>query len=207
MAKVEINVPDLQKKPMKAKSGSKKEVRQITKGKQQKPSIAKQFADSFVAEDVENVKSYVLFDVILPTIKDTILDMISMAFYGDTYTTRGRHRPSGGYYSGNERTRYNSYYKKDSDRERERDRRYRRRSSDAPDIIVDTREDAREVIDEMNDLIDEYDFVSVADLNDMVGITSEHTDEKWGWYDITGVRVKRADGGYLIDLPRPKSLD
>jgi hypothetical protein len=172
-----------------------------------KPSIGKQFAESFVNEDVENVKSYVIFDVIVPTIKDTILDMISMAFYSDTYTSRGRRRSrSGGYYSSNERTNYNSYYRSDRDREDRRSTR-RRRSSDAPEIIVDTRDDARDILDEMNNLIDEYDSCSVADLNDMVGMTSEHTDEKWGWTNLNRASIKRDRDGYLLDLPRPEPLD
>lgn len=205
MAKVEIEIPDL-KKTTQRKPSKKKEVRQIAKAKIKKPSIGKQFAESFINEDVENVKSYVIFDVIIPTIKDTILDMISMAFYSDTYTSRGRRRSNrGGYYSSNERTNYNSYYR--SDRERSEKRTRRRRSSDVPEIIVDTRDDARDILDEMNNLIDEYDSCSVADLNDMVGIDSEHTDEKWGWKDLHNARIKRDRDGYLLDLPAPVALD
>lgn len=209
MAKVEIDLPDLPtkgstKKPPK-KSGTRPKAQQIAKGKQKKPSLGKRVAESFVAEDVENVKSFVIFDVVVPTIKETILDLISMAFYGDGYSSRGRrggHR--GGYYS-NERTNYNASYR--SDRERERDRSYKRRSCDVPEIWFDTREDAREVLEGLMDYIDEYDYVSVADFNDMSGATSEITDEKWGWFELTNCRIKRGNGGYFIDLPKPKPLD
>lgn len=211
MAKVEINVPDLKKKTTHKTKASKKEVHQITSAKVKKPSIGKEFAASFINEDVDNVKRYVLFDVIIPTIKDTILDMISMAFYSDTYSSRGRRR-GGGYYSHNERTNYNSYYRGDRDRDRD-DRRQstrRRRSSDIPEVIVDTHDDVRDVVAEMKELIDEYGACSVADLNDMVNLSdlTEHTDEKWGWESLPEhVRSRKVREGYLIELPRPKPID
>ena len=203
MAKVELEVPDFKKPPRakkQAPTGNKKEIKQVTSAKTKPQGLGKKFLDTFISEDVEDVKSYVIFDVIIPNVKDGIMDLLNMMFFGDT----GRRR-RGGYYT-NEKTSYSAYYKSDRDRERRKNE-PRRRSCDVPEIIVDTRMDANDVIEEMNNLIDEYDSVSVADLNQIVGITGSYTDEHYGWYDISSVRIRRANGGYLIDLPRPKPID
>ena len=47
----------------------------------------------------------------------------------------------------------------------------------------------------------------MADLYDMVNITGDYTDTKWGWYDLRGAGVERIRSGYLLDLPRPVPLD
>ena len=205
MAKVELNVPDF-KKPPRAKPVDPKEkkIKTVAKAKTREQRLSKKIRDSFVPEDINDVKTYLIFDTIVPHIKDTILDLINMAFYGESYGGRRSSR-RGGYYT-NERTSYASYYKSDKDRDRQRER--SRRSNDIPEIIVESRMEGQDVLEEMNNLIDEYDQVSVGDLNQIVGITGSYTDERFGWYDITSARVKRVGPNeYLIDLPRPKPLD
>lgn len=202
MAKVELDVPDF-KKPPKARPADpkNKKIRQVAKAKTREQRLSKKLRDSFVPEDINDVKTYLIFDTIIPHVKDTILDLINMAFYGESYGGRSKRR---GYYT-NERTSYSSYYKSDKDREQRRER--SRRSTDIPEIIVSSRMEGQDVLEEMNNLIDEYDQVSVADLNEIVGITGQYTDENFGWFDISSARVKRVGPNeYLLDLPRPKSL-
>ena len=49
--------------------------------------------------------------------------------------------------------------------------------------------------------------VTVADLYDLVGISSDYTDRKYGWTDLATAKPIRVRGGYLLDLPRAKLLD
>lgn len=206
MAKVELDVPDFHKPPKKAKPSQQKgkQIREVTKAKTREQRLSRKLAESFISEDVKDVKSYVIFDVVIPTIKDTIMDLFNMAFYGESYGNRNTRSNRRGYYT-NERTSYSSYYK--SDRDRDITRRSRR-SNDIPEIIVESRADAQDVLEEMNNLIDEYDDVSVGDLNQIVGITGTPQDEKWGWFDISSARIKKVGPReYLVDLPRPKPLD
>ena len=75
------------------------------------------------------------------------------------------------------------------------------------EIVIPSRQEAEEVLDRMYDLLSRYGSVSVADLYEMTGIQSTHTDIKWGWEALTGSRVSRLRaGGYLIDLPEPQPL-
>ena len=59
----------------------------------------------------------------------------------------------------------------------------------------------------MDELIEHYGIVSVADLYDLVGITGSYTDNKYGWTDIRTAQVVRVRDGYKIKLPRAIPLD
>lgn len=55
----------------------------------------------------------------------------------------------------------------------------------------------------MDELIDMYGVVSVADLYDLVGITGNYTDNKYGWTNIRNAEPVRAmGGGYMLKLPK-----
>ena len=58
------------------------------KVKQKKKSAGKVFVENFVNEDAETIKSHVLFDIVIPTVKDLIFNGFSacldMLLYGST---------------------------------------------------------------------------------------------------------------------------
>jgi hypothetical protein len=73
--------------------------------------------------------------------------------------------------------------------------------------VIASRQEAEEVLDRMYDLISQYDAVTVAELYELTGLESSHTDQKWGWEDLRGSGVGRVrGGGYLLELPEPISL-
>ena len=60
----------------------------------------------------------------------------------------------------------------------------------------------------MDELIDAYGFVTVADLYDLVGVTGNYTDNKYGWTSIRNAEPVRArGGGYILKLPRAIPID
>lgn len=75
------------------------------------------------------------------------------------------------------------------------------------EIILPTRREAEEVLNFLFDLLTRYDTVSISDLYELVGETGQFTDEKWGWNDLTGASVTRVRDGYLLNLPRPVTID
>lgn len=75
------------------------------------------------------------------------------------------------------------------------------------DIVLDERAEAEQVIDQLFDLVSKYGSATVADLYELVGLASTHTDHKWGWEELMGAGVSRVRGGYLLDLPEPEPLD
>lgn len=174
----------------------------IAQGKAKKKSEVKKFADVFVAEDVTSVKDYILMEVLLPAAKKAISDIVTsgidMLLYGEA-KSRNKDR-------NNSRVSYTKYY---NDRERDYDRgaRTRSRGYDYDDIILDTRREAEEVLDRMDDLIDTYGMVSVADLYDLVGISGNYTDNKYGWTNLRNADVQRVRDGYLLKLPKALPFD
>lgn len=65
------------------------------------------------------------------------------------------------------------------------------------------REDAETVLKNMNDILSEYDCVSVADFKDLVGLTCNYSDHEYGWTDLSYSKVYASRPGmYSILLPQ-----
>ena len=122
-----------------------------------------------------------------------------MILYGEA-RGKDRRRDSGS------RVSYTKYYERDRDREYDRNR-SRRSVYDYDDIILDTRREAEDVLNRMDDLIDAYGMVSVADLYDLVGVSGNYTDNKYGWTNLRNAEVRRTRDGYLIKLPKALPFD
>ena len=149
-------------------------------------------------EDVQDVKSYILIDVLVPMIKDAALDIIKTLFYGEA----GRGKRG----SAASKVSYRSY-EKENDRRRDYGSSVTRTGYNYDDIILDSRGEAEDVLSRMDELIVTYGLVSVADLYDLVGIPGKYTDNKYGWTDIRSASVVRAREGYLIKLPKALPLN
>lgn len=164
-----------------------------------KKSGISKLADEFISEDAKNIKSYVIGDVIIPSIKkalcDIVKDGIEMLLYGGT-------RPGGGR-SVSDRVSYRSYYDRDSRPIRET----RTSSYSYDDIILGSRGEAEDVLSRMDELMDTYGLVRVADLYDLVGITGNYTDNKYGWTNIRNAEIVRTRDGYMIKMPRAVPID
>ena len=189
-------------KELQAKEREKK-VEKVVTGKviTKKKSGIRKFADEFISDDAKNVKSYVFGEVLIPAIKkaisDIVTDGIDMILYGEA--RRGGKRSTA------DRVSYRNYYDGGRSSSRE-DRGYSsRRSYD--DIILDSRGEAEEVLARMDELMDTYGLVRVADLYDLVGITGDYTDNKYGWTNIRNAEVVRVREGYAIKMPRAIPID
>ena len=75
------------------------------------------------------------------------------------------------------------------------------------DIILSTRGEAEDVLSRMDELIETYGLVRVADLYDLVGITGNYTDNKYGWMNIRNAEIIRVRDGYMIKMPRAVPID
>ena len=174
----------------------RKKVEKVVTGKvkTKKKSEASKLKDVFISEDVSNVKSYIFMDVLIPAAKKAISDIVSngidMILYGET---RGRKSSSGASY-----VSYRDYSRRDDRRDTSRIR----TGYDYDDIILETRGEAEDVLERMNELIDMYDVVSVADLYDLVGKSCNYTDNKYGWTNIRNAEPIRVRDGYLLKMPK-----
>lgn len=186
------------------KSTSATERRKVDKvvsgtAKVRKKSEIRKLADNFISEDIQNIKSYVVTEVLIPTIKNTIWDAftnsLDMVLFGGT--GRNRRNTTAG------RVSYRNYYDQGSERSSDR----ARVGYSVDDIVLDSRGEAEEVLARMDELIDTYKMVRVADLYDLVGVTGNYTDNKYGWTNIRTAEVVRVRDGYKIKLPRALPID
>lgn len=169
-------------------------------------SLRKQFSETFVAGDIRTSIRYVLFEVLLPAAKDMVVEAgsqgIEKLIFGDS-RRRGSFRPPSGPTG---HVSYNRFSARPTGPERALSRQSRSRHN-FDEIVLDERSEAEEVIDRLFELVSQYDAATIADLYELVGLASTHTDNKWGWTDLTGAGVSRIRGGYLLDLPEPEPLD
>ena len=174
-----------------------------------KRSLFKRFADIFLTEDVGDVKTYILYDVLIPAVKENIADMINgavgMLFFGEA---NRRSRRQGNPQNGT-RINYGGYFADGSKKEKMPSYNRSRIAHNFDEVVFETRGDAELVLDGMLELLNsEYRQVTVADFYDLAGISSEWTDNKYGWTDLRSARVVGSPSrGYSIELPRCITLD
>ena len=196
--------PNSHKYKQQLKEQGDKKVEKVVHGnaKTRKKSQVRKFTDVFISEDASNVKSYILMDVLVPTIKkaisDIVKDGIDMILGTGGPSTRSTNAS---------KVSYRNYYDR---RDNERNYTSARRNTTGysyDDIILETRGEAEEVITAMDGLMDTYGIVSVADLYDLVGIQCNYTDNKYGWTNIRNVEPIRVRDGYMLKLPKAMPID
>lgn len=184
-------------------STSEKKVEKVISGtaKSKKKNEIQKFAEVFISEDVNNVKSYILLDVLIPAIKKAVSDIVTngidMILYGESEKTKKNSTSS--------KISYRSYY--DNDQKYSYNSSAVKRGYSYDDIILNNRGEAEDVLARMDELVATYGIASVADLYDLVGITGNYTDNKYGWTDVRSATVVRTRDGYLIKLPKVLPLN
>lgn len=183
-------------------SKADKKVEKVISGsvRTREKSLGRKFSETFLAEDLNSVKGFIIFDVIVPAIKETVSNVVSnaveMLLFGDVRSVGKKKNET--------YTSYSNYYKKDNRRDRGKSAsvyNYR-------EIIFDSRGEAEDVLGNLVDIAYEYGSASIADLYDLVGVTGSFTDNRKGWSNLASAKVCRArGGGYIIDLPRVEELD
>ena len=194
------------------RQAQEKHIEQVTTGevRRKKPSLRKQFKDTFISGSIRGSLSFVVLDVLLPAAKDMVVEAVGegarQLFFGEGRRYRGGSTPppSGPY--GQVNYRGYSTPSRNPSAQRAMSRRARA-AQNFDEIVLDSRTEAEEVIDRLYDLVGKYDTATVADLYELVGLSASHTDYKWGWADLHGAGVSRIRDGYLLDLPDPIPLD
>jgi len=171
-----------------------------------KKTIGERFATTVYSQESKNIIDYVLYDVLIPATKATIMEMINSAldikFYGtDNRRDRRDRSRSTGYVS------YSSYSSSPKERKPERREVLSRHPQKFEDVVMDSRSDAQIVLDSMAELVDAYGVCTVAEYYDFAGVNSEWTDHKYGWDNLSTAVVRKIREGYIIDLPRAEALD
>ena len=182
------------------------------RSKPMKAPFLKRLKNTFIDDDFTpaNLKDYVVKDVVAPAIQNAILDGVNGALemaFGIGIVRRGTKRVGGVISSrtqyrnsGNTRTISNGSASVSSQRPVS-DR--GGRSTFEPQM-KDNKEEADKIMISLEALLEEQPDagVSVSDYYDLFGITTEHTDNKYGWYNLDGMRLQRIPNGFYDEEKR-----
>lgn len=196
-------------------SREEKKIEKVTVGevKRRKKPLGKRFTETFVQGEAHGAWNFVLYDVLVPAAKDMVADAFSQGIermlFGEARSRSRRPYSSGSALGG--RSNYVNYTRYSASEPRREEPRTVSRKARAnhnfDEIVLTTRPEAEEVLDRLNELINRYGSASVADLYELVGVTGSYTDDKWGWFSLSGSDITRVRDGYLLDVPKPDPLD
>lgn len=182
-----------------------KHIEKVVSGtaKIRKRSGAQKLTDIFVPGDVENVKHYILTDVIVPAVKKAIVDVVSdgvnMLMYGESGSRKSNSIAS--------KVSYRSFYDQKSNNQERYSSIQTRTGYSYDNIVLESRGEAEDVLTRMDELLATYGMVSVADMYDLCGVTPQYTDNNYGWTNIRNAQIVRIRDGYVIKMPKPMPLD
>lgn len=174
--------------------------------KTRKKPLGRKFRDAFKGDDAQSVGQHILMEVLIPAAKDAITDAVIQGVQRMVYGETGRRYNGGSRGSSNYKS-YSTISRISSpgrafDSEGSRTISQRARAThDFDEVVLEDRGEAERVLDELQNLVESFDFASVKDFYTLVNVTGSYTDDKFGWTDLRGTRVERVRGGYILNLP------
>ncbi len=181
----------------------------VTTVKAKKEGLGAKIKNLLIAADLRTVAHYVGYEVLIPAARAMVVDSAIKGverMFGET-RQRGigvRHSQSRVTYGGIvNRDRGN--YRDEMTRPPSRGAQYPR--PDHNDFIFESRDQADAVLDEMFNILNHYDVVTVGALKDLIGFPQSHTDQKFGWESLKGSEIRNISAGWLLDLPPAQPID
>lgn len=204
-------------KPKKEKAESEKDekLEKVVQGEvvTRKKPLGTRMKDIFFGGDFTSAGQYLAAEVLLPAFRNLLIESITKGaervVLGDSSLARGR--PQTGY---GPRVTYNSPINRGPYRETtgrranlpDQPTNRPRGRHDSTQVILASKGDAEMVLERMQDIIDRYEVASIADLHELTGLPTSHTDNKWGWESLRYAEIRQIREGYLLDLPPAETL-
>ena len=184
------------KERQEASRQSEKKVEAVVVGtaKTRKKGELQKFVNEFVPGNFSIIKSDILRNIIVPSLKKAVSDIVKVGI--DMILYDGKQTQSS-------KVSYRNYYDRDNDKVRAGSSINRCNNLDYDDILFETRGDAETVLDAMNDIISQYGIVTISDLYDLARVPNDNfTLNRYGWSSISGACAIRVRDGYILKLPR-----
>lgn len=167
---------------------------------QKKVGLGK-YTGSIISSDLKSVGDFLMTDVLIPSIKKALADIvvngIDMLLYGKSGMTKSNSLSS--------KVSYSNYYNRSSYSEPLRAG--SNNTLDYDNIIFDNRGDAEVVLTSMEDILDQFGSVSVADLYELADVPApNYTMNNYGWTSLVNAQVLRCRDGYILKMPKITSL-
>ena len=194
-----------------------KNVQQVTSkpATLRKRPLGRRMAEMFTGDDARSVGGYVMFDIVIPAVKDLVFEIITggsqRALWGSASTRRPQAPPKSSIrtsvpggpsyidYSGQSSPAQQGHRMSPA----------AQAQHNFDEIVVASRGEAEMILTRMCELVELYGVASVSDLYSMAGVTNpSYVDNRWGWKDLGSARVLRIpQGGYVFNFPRPVPIE
>lgn len=165
----------------------------------------------FGPEGLRGVGKYVGQEIVAPAIKGAIVDSvvasINTIMYGSGAPRTRSYTPSSNF--GRSYTNYSRQYSSQPTvRNGSGYSRTVMAANRVQEYELPDRQQASDVLASLREVADKYSAVSVADYYESIGAPTEYTDNNYGWEsrDLDMARVRNTPHGFVIELPRPRSL-
>lgn len=191
---------------------SPKQVHRVVTGEviRRKTPLGRRLAKNLSGDESQSVWGFVFGDIIVPAMQN----MAYEAVVGSAERTlfRGQSARILGGRGLRSHIPYNQYSMASNKVGRQNEPRQISRRGRAnhsfDEIVISSRAEAMEILNQMQVMAEKYDGVSVSDFYEMCGVSGQWTDQKWGWTHMEGANIQRLrGGGYILNLPRPELLE
>lgn len=203
------NIPSNSHKSKEPPAPARPAMEKVIEGKivQRKDPFWRRVSKSMIAEDASTVGDFLLEDVVIPSLKDLLRNIIfgsvERTLYGRASVPGSRSFVGSGVT--NLRTAYHNVPAQSPPRPALTQS--ARANHAFTEYTFERREDALSVLSSLIQGIEEYGSVSVKDLYDLLGITDDFTSRGWGWTNLEHAEARQArGGGWFLDLPPTKPL-
>lgn len=164
-------------------------------------SLGRQIFDEIFVNSAKDVGNYVLHDVLIPYFKDTVYNIIMgglNAFFYNGKKTIGRLGGANKSFSANA-TADVGISTSVSDQRR----------FDFVNVAFPTKDDADDALEALQDILDEYPTVSVANFYSIAKVKNDnYMANDWGWRRgaLESATVGLTPNGYVITFPKVRPL-
>lgn len=184
--------------------------------KPRKKSLGSKIAETFITGDMDDVKRYVVQEIIVPRVKQTIEEIITngvhILFNGRASSGSSGHRKNSMYVSYD-----NGGYVDYSNAGKRAGQNVSTYTGSFGNFIYPfkTRQEADEIISMLGDVLEAYKKISIKDYYDILmnryknlKVQISITDPNYGWKSMDGISVKQTyDRQYYIQFPRTVPLN
>lgn len=167
-------------------------------------TVVKKTGKRFLSDDASNVGSYVFEDVVLPTVKKFLYDIMVKAAKILWY---GRNGPADSYNKNVVPASRVSYSDPSINPIRNKQESVEKLSGYFfQNLLFSERTQAENVLFAMDEALAMYGKVSVRDFYDFAGKTGSYTDMNYGWKSLDTAKIVEVTEGFMIQLPKVKPL-
>lgn len=201
--------------PANARANRPKEAPVVNRGSYtaRKKTVGEEFKNAMFKKPAVDMRTYIIRDVVVPTIQNTILNYLMMVFSGNNPSKRKTTDILFNYgfdvmdYASRYVGRNRNYGSMRSTARDVIDSANLRDNMDYRDIVLLDIEDAKAIVAKMRDRINRYGEATVSDLYDLIGVTSTPNDYDWGWTNAGCIGIRVVPEGYLIDVADAQYLN